>query len=107
MPGISLLPEIDPADGYLNVVVVRQATLRTLGCIIYTAFQSVVSGKKEWGERTDLHLFSIHAKEISVAPRPVQIAARDGEEIESGFPLLITVEPNSLLVVTPKRKTIS
>jgi diacylglycerol kinase (ATP) len=106
IPGVKLMPEIDPADGYLNVVVVRQATLRALGGIVYKAFSGMVSGNREWGERKDLYLYTVPAKEVSVTPRPVQIAARDGEEIDSAFPLHITVKPNALFVAVPKRQDI-
>jgi len=106
LPGLKLMPEIDPADGFLNVVVVRQATLRALGCIISNAVRGLFTAKREWGERKDLHLYSIPAREVSVNPRPAQIAARDGERIEAGFPLTVTIMPNALRVGVPRKETI-
>jgi len=106
LPGVRLMPEIDPADGYLNVVVVRQATLRALGCIVSNAMRGLFTVKKERGERKDLHIYSIPAREVTVIPVPAQIAARDGERIESGFPLTVTIEPNALRVASPRKETI-
>ncbi|HET7290266.1 MAG TPA: diacylglycerol kinase family protein [Thermodesulfobacteriota bacterium] len=106
LPGVKLMPEIDPADGYLNVVVVRQATLRALGSIVSNAMRGLISVKKEWGERRDINLYSVPAREVTVNPRPAQIAARDGEQIDSGFPLTITIEPKALLVAAPRKETI-
>ena len=105
LPGVQIIPEIDLSDGYLNVVVIKRATLRTVGSIIYHALLGIVSDKKVNGERRCYSLFSSPAKEISVTPFPVQIAARDGEEIRSVFPLTAGVEHKSLLVVVPVRQT--
>jgi diacylglycerol kinase family enzyme len=104
LPGVKLMPEIDPADGYLNVVVVRQATLRALGSIVSNAMRGLLSPKREWGERRDIYLYSIPAREVTVNPRPTQIAARDGEVIDAGFPLTVTLEPKALLVAAPAGK---
>lgn len=106
LPGVKLMPEIDPADGYLNVVIVKQATLRALGCIVSNAARGLFFVKKEWSERKDIHLYSIRAREVSVTPKPAQIAARDGERIESGFPLTVTIKPNALRVAAPRKETI-
>lgn len=106
LPGVKLMPEIDPDDGYLNVVVVRQATLPALWCIVSNAVKGLVSSKKEWGERKDLHIYSVPAREVSVNPVPAQIAARDGEQIDSGFPLTVTIEPGALRVAAPRKVTI-
>ncbi|MEQ9617565.1 MAG: diacylglycerol kinase family protein [Deltaproteobacteria bacterium] len=103
LPGVQLMPEMDLSDGYLNVVVIKQATLRTVGSIIYHALSGVVSDEKVNGERRCYTLFSCPAKEVTVAPFPEQIAARDGEEIHSGFPLTIGVRHKALLVAVPAR----
>lgn len=106
IPGVKLMPEIDPSDGYLNVVVVKQATLSAMGSLIYHAVLGIVSSKKEWGERRHYNIYTCPAREVSVTPRPPQIAARDGEEIDSGFPLTVTVEAKALLVAAPGKQDI-
>ncbi len=103
LPGVQLMPEIDLSDGYLNVVVIKRATLRTVGSIIYHALLGIVSDERVNGERRCYSLFSIPAKEITVTPFPEQIAARDGEEIDSDFPLTIGVRHKALLVAVPER----
>ncbi|MEW6144596.1 MAG: diacylglycerol kinase family protein [Thermodesulfobacteriota bacterium] len=106
LPGLKLMPEIDPDDGYLNVVVVRQATLPALWCIVSNAVRGLISVKKGWGERKDIHLYSAPAREVSVNPIPAQIVARDGEQIDSRFPLTITIEPGALRVAVPRKEVI-
>lgn len=106
LPGVKLMPEIDPDDGYLNVIVVRQATLPALWCIVSNAVRGLISVKKGWGERKDIHLYSAPAREVSVNPVPAQIAARDGEQIDSGFPLTVTIEPGALSVAAPRKEVI-
>ena len=106
VPGVKLMPEIDPSDGYLNVIVVEQATLRAVGSLAYHALLSVFSGKKEWGERRHFTLYTCTARVVSVKPHPPQIAACDGEPIDSGFPLTVTLEPKALLVAAPARKDV-
>ena len=106
LPDVKLMPEIDPADGYLNVVVVRQATLSALGCIVSNAMRGLVSGKKGSGERKDLHLYAVPAREVTVMPWPAQIAARDGEPIDSAFPLTVTIKPGALSVAARRKETI-
>ena len=104
VPGVKLMPEIDPSDGYLNVIVVEQATFRAVGSLVYHALLSVFPGKKEWGERRHFTLYTCTAREVSVKPHPAQIAARDGEVIDAGFPLTVTLEPKALLVAAPAGK---
>lgn len=102
LPGIQLIPEIDLSDGYLNVVVFRRATLRTMGSLIYHALLGIFSGERVTGERRCYTLYSAPAREVTVHARPEQIAARDGEEIHSGFPLEVSLKHKALLVAVPK-----
>ncbi len=102
LPGIQLTPEIDPSDRYLDVIVFRRATLRTVGSLIYHALEGVFSNEKYKGESMCYTLYSSPAREITVTRRPSQIAARDGEEIDSGFPLTVGLEHKALQVAVPE-----
>lgn len=102
LPGVKLIPEIELSDGYLNVVVFRRATLRTVGSLVYHALSGLVSGKGVTGERRCYTLYSSPAKEVVVSARPEQIAARDGEEIHSAFPLKVGIRHKALLVAVPR-----
>jgi hypothetical protein len=49
-------------------------------------------------------MYSIPAREVIVEATPAQVAARDGEEINAGFPLEIRVLHNAINVAAPGRK---
>jgi len=102
LPGVQLAPEIDPSDGYLNVIVIKQAKLRTIGSLLYHAVEGMFSSEEINGERMCYTFYSSPAKEVVVTPWPSQIAARDGEKIESGFPLTVGIKHEALLVAVPK-----
>lgn len=110
LPGVKLIPEIDPSDGFLNVVVFRQASLRAAAGLVYNALGGFVgkvrpvNGTHVWGQGRDLMMYSIPAREVIVEATPAQVAARDGEEINAGFPLEIRVLHNAINVAAPGRK---
>lgn len=103
LPGVQLAPEIDPSDGYLNVIVIRQAKLRTVGSLVYHTLHGIFSSEKNNGEQMCYTFYSSPAKEVVVTPRPAQIAARDGEKIESDFPLTVGIKHEALLAAVPKQ----
>jgi diacylglycerol kinase family enzyme len=106
--GVKLIPEIDPSDGYLNVVVFRQASLIAALGLAYNAISGFVTRRKGAGrvrlERKDLTMYSIPAKEVVIEASPPQVAARDGEEINGGFPLRIGVLHNAINVAAHRRE---
>jgi len=104
LPRVKLLPDIDVSDGKLDVVVVREASLWTAASLIYHAVKGVFSKAKPHGDRPCYSIFSRQAKEVVVMPVSHQLAARDGEDVGSDFPLKITLKHNALLVLAPEVK---
>lgn len=104
LPRVKLLPDIDVSDGKLDVVVVREASLWTAASLIYNAVKGVFSKAKPHGDRPCYSIFSRQAKEVVVMPVSHQLAARDGEDVGSDFPLKITLKHNALLVLAPEVK---
>ncbi len=104
LPRVKLLPDIDVSDGKLDVVVVREASLWTAVSLIYHAVKGVFSKAKPHGDRPCYSIFSRQAKEVVVMPVSHQLAARDGEDVVSDFPLKITLKHNALLVLAPEVK---
>ncbi|MCH7951051.1 MAG: diacylglycerol kinase family lipid kinase [Candidatus Dadabacteria bacterium] len=104
LPRVKLLPDIDVSDGKLDVVVVREASLWTAASLIYHAVKGVFSKAKPHGDRPCYSIFSRQAKEVIVFSASNQLAARDGEDVGSDFPLKITLKHNALLVLAPEVK---
>jgi diacylglycerol kinase family enzyme len=104
LPRVKLLPDIDVSDGKLDVVVVREASLWTAVSLIYHVVKGVFSKAKPHGDRPCYSIFSRQAKEVVVMPVSHQLAARDGEDVGSDFPLKITLKHNALLVLAPEVK---
>ena len=108
LPGVKLIPEIDPSDGHLNVVVFRQASLLAALGLAYNAISGFITRRKGTGhihmERKDLTMYSIPAKEVVIEAIPPQVAARDGEEINGGFPLRIGILHNAINVAAHRRE---
>jgi YegS/Rv2252/BmrU family lipid kinase len=104
LPRVKLLPDIDVSDGKLDVVVVREASLWTAASLIYHAVKGVFSKAKPHGDRPCYSIFSRQAKEVVVLSASNQVAARDGEDVGSDFPIKITLKHNALLVLAPEVK---
>jgi YegS/Rv2252/BmrU family lipid kinase len=104
LPRVKLFPDIDVSDGKLDVVVVREASLWTAASLIYHAVKGVFSKAKPHGDRPCYSIFSRQAKEVVVLSASNQVAARDGEDVGSDFPIKITLKHNALLVLAPEVK---
>ena len=104
LPGVKLLPDIDVSDGKLDVVVVREASLWSAGSLLYHAVKGVFSKVKAHGDRPCYSIYHTQAKEVIVLSASHQVAARDGEDVGSDFPLRITLKHNALLVLVPEVK---
>ena len=104
LPRVKLLPDIDVSDGKLDVVVVREASLWSAGSLIYHALKGAFSKVKPQEGRPCYSIFSRQAKEVIVISASHQVAARDGEDVGSDFPLKITLKHNALLVLGPEIK---
>jgi len=104
LPALKLMPEIDVSDGKLDVIVVREASLWSAGSLLYHALKGAFSKAKPHGDRPCYSIFSRQAKEVIVLSASNQVAARDGEEVGSDFPIKITLEHNALTVFVPETK---
>lgn len=99
LPGIKIMPDIEISDGYLDVIVVREATLWSAASVAYHAAKGVVSPEKPHPDRDCYSIYSLRGKKIKVISASGQVAARDGEKLRAGFPLKISVEHNALKVL--------
>lgn len=104
LPRVKLLPNIDISDGKLDVVVVREASLWSAGSLIFHAIKGVFSEFKPHGDRPCYSIFHRQAQEVVVLSASEQVAARDGEEVGSDFPLKFSVQHNALKVLVPEVK---
>jgi len=104
LPRVKLLPDIDVSDGKIDVVIVREASLWSAGSLMYHAVKGVFSKVIPHGERPCYSIFHRQAKEVVVLSASHQVAARDGEEVGSDFPLKISLKHNALLVLVPEVK---
>jgi len=104
LPAFKLMPEIDVSDGKLDVIVVREASLWSVGSLLYHALKGAFSKVKPHGDRPCYSIFSRQAKEVIVLSASNQVAARDGEEVGSDFPIKITLEHNALTVLVPETR---
>ena len=101
LPRVKLLPDIDISDGKLDVVIVREASLWSAASLTYHAIKGVFSKVKAHGDRPCYSIFHRQAKDVAVLSASHQVAARDGEDVGSDFPLKITIKHNALLVLAP------
>lgn len=104
LPRVKLLPDIDVSDGKLDVVVVREASLWSAASLIYHAVKGVFSDFQPHGERPCYSIYHKQAKEVVVLSASNQVAARDGEEVGSDFPLKLSIQHHALKVLVPEVK---
>ncbi|MEM7009214.1 MAG: diacylglycerol kinase family protein [Thermodesulfobacteriota bacterium] len=102
LPRVKLLPDIDISDGKLDVVVVREASLWSGASLAYHAIKGVFSNIKPHGERPCYSIYHHQANEVIVLSASHQLAARDGEDVGSEFPLKISIRHNALSVLIPE-----
>jgi YegS/Rv2252/BmrU family lipid kinase len=107
-PGISLVPDVQVDDGLLDVIVVRQADLRTL-----LAFTANVAGLtnatpvagdgdiEDVVEETEKNLQHWQAREIEIESDPIQPVHSDGEMI-GDTPIRCQVLPRAVQILVPK-----
>ncbi len=102
LPGMKIMPEIDVADGRLDVLVVRRSDWRTLLSLAFQVLRSLLPGFT-FGPRTDQFLSHWSGREIEVSAEPPQLVARDGEPVDQKFPLKTYVVPKAVRVlIRPK-----
>ena len=104
LPRVKLLPDIDVSDGKLDVVVVREASLWSAGSLMYHAVKGAFSKVSPHGDRPCYSIYHRQAKEVTVISVSHQVAARDGEDVGSDFPLKISIKHNALSVLIPEVK---
>ncbi|MCL4862337.1 MAG: diacylglycerol kinase family lipid kinase [Caldilineaceae bacterium] len=105
--GVNLIPDINISDGLLDVIVVQQASLRSLFDILgsITGFKQAVAN----GEQTPLRapgdeisetLQHWKAHTVSVAAEPVQTVQYDGEVLGQAH-VQCEILPGAVRVITP------
>lgn len=104
LPKVKLLPEINISDGKLDVVVVKEASLWSAGSLTYHVIKGALSNIKPHSERLCYSIFHTQACDIVILSASGQVAARDGEEVGSDFPLKITIKSDALNVLVPRVK---
>jgi diacylglycerol kinase (ATP) len=91
--GLELVPDSDPADGWLEIVILRAEGVGDLLALLARS----LGGQLE----DDRHLEVYRGREVRIEtpiPQPVQL---DGNEMPPTTRLHVRVEPRSLLVVRP------
>ncbi|MBX3051145.1 MAG: diacylglycerol kinase family lipid kinase [Caldilineaceae bacterium] len=109
LPGLQLSTTISVRDGLLDVIVVEEASLRSLTEVLGQIFskQAIAAPPEDAADQSYLDqiqssLRHWQAKEISVWVEPAQVIQYDGEILESAkMPLKISVLPQALSVVVP------
>ena len=101
LPRVKLLPDIDISDGKLDVVVVREASLWSAASLTYHAVKGVISKDKPHSDRACYSIYHIQADEVIVLSASGQVAARDGEDVGSEYPLKISLKHHALSVLVP------
>jgi YegS/Rv2252/BmrU family lipid kinase len=106
-PGISLVPNVSVDDGLLDVIIVRQADLRTL-----LAFTANVAGLTDTTpiagdddiedvvEETEKMLQHWKAREIEIRSDPIQPVQSDGEMV-GDTPIQCRVLPKAIQILVP------
>jgi diacylglycerol kinase (ATP) len=104
--GVNLIPSIDISDGLLDVIVVQQASLRSLFDLLGTiaGIKQVQSGDNGEASPVNVEINQTlqywQAKEVTLATDPVQTAQYDGEVL-GAVPVHCQVLPGAIQVVTP------
>ncbi len=91
--GIELIPGADPADGLLQVAVLRARTLREMGELAWGALLGRV--------RSDDRLEIYSGRDVLIesdTPQPVEL---DGNDVGTTSRLQVTVEPGALRLIRP------
>jgi len=104
LPKVKLLPDINISDGKLDVVVVKEASLWSAGSLTYHVIKGAFSEITPHGDRPCYSIFHRQACDVVVLSASQQVAARDGEDVGSDFPLKITIKHNALRVLVPEVK---
>jgi diacylglycerol kinase (ATP) len=107
-PGLSIMPDVRVDDGLLDVIVVRQADLRTwLAVTVNVAGLTditPVAGDadiEDVVEQTEKNLQHWQAREIEIEADPVQSVQSDGEMIDD-TPIHCRVLPKAIQILVPK-----
>lgn len=110
-PGMNLVPGVDVSDGMLDVIIVRQADVRSLLAVTANVAglgeaAPVARGDnpQEALQETKKDLQHWQAKEIRVESDPVQPVQSDGEMIND-TPLVCKIVPAAVKILTPARAT--
>ena len=104
LPKVKLLPEINISDGLLDVVIVREASLWSAGSLIYHSVKGLFSSNQPHSDRPCYSIYHTQACDVVVLSASGQVAARDGEDVGSEFPLKIKVKHDALSVLVPDVK---
>ncbi len=88
----SIAPGADISDGIMDIAILRELNFWNGLAIAYRLFTFSLN--------LSPHLQTLHAKEVLIS-QPGTIAHIDGEPIETGHELKITVNPLSLKVIIP------
>jgi diacylglycerol kinase (ATP) len=101
LKGLRLAPTIDVSDGLLDVVLVNQANISTVGALIASILgQDVVESADSFEDAESRVIRHWQAKEIEIQTEPADSVQCDGEMIGS-TPKSIRVLAGALKVVTP------
>lgn len=104
--GVNLIPSIDISDGLLDVIVVQQASLRSLFDLLgaITGIKQVQSGEMMEAPPINVEIDQTlqywQAKEVRLMTDPAQTAQYDGE-ILGAVPVQCRILPGTIRVVTP------
>lgn len=107
LPGLQVLPEIDVADGVLNVLVVQHANVAAVGLLLLHTLRSLLPqtllgvSSSSVRERQNYALRSFTGRRVRISASQSQIASCDGEEIEAIWPIEAEIVPGALRVVVP------
>lgn len=109
LPGLQLSTTISVRDGLLDVIVVEEASIRSLTEVLGQIFnkqaiaaQPEEAGDQNYSDQIQSSLRHWQAKEISLWMEPPQVIQHDGEIMKSvKMPLEISVIPQALGVVVP------
>ncbi len=110
LPGLKLAQSVTIRDGLLDVIIVEEASWRSLWDVLHHVFgaqrSSTPVGEAELQAYNQALQGSIRhwqAKEISLHVHPMQVTQYDGEVLTPvALPLVCKVLPGMLHVVTPK-----
>ena len=84
----------------------REASLWSAASLTYHAIMGVFSKVKPHTDRACYSIYHKQACEVIVISASHQVAARDGEDVGSDYPLKITLKHNALSVLVPEYRGI-